>query len=124
MIRMNGSASDSPGCGNHVHTVISFVISDWKQPISRPASAAIENDSNRATSAAASAGTMNNVYEVGSRLEIGAIRMPAAPARTVAMTQFCAAMRLAEMPISAAPRFVLGARPGREPEAGEAVDQP
>ena len=84
--------------------MISLLISDWKQPISRPASAVIQNDSNRPTSAAASAGTMNSVYEVGSRLATGAIRMPAAPASTVAITQFCAAMRLAEMPVSAAPR--------------------
>ncbi len=61
MITMKGTASDSPDCGSHVHTVISLLISDWKQPISRPASAVIQNDSNRPTSAAASAGTMNSV---------------------------------------------------------------
>ena len=104
MITMKGTASDSPDWGSHVQTVISLLISDWKHPISRPASAVIQNDSNRPTRAAASAGTMNSVYEVGSRLATGAIRIPAAPARTVAITQFCAATRLAEMPVSAAPR--------------------
>src|SRR3984885_14365549 len=61
MITMNGTASDRPCCGSHVQTVISLLISDWKQPISRPATAVIQNDSNRPTRAAASAGTMNRV---------------------------------------------------------------
>ena len=104
MMTMNGSASPRPCCGSQVHTVSSFVISDWAQPSARPASAVIQNDSKRPISATASAGTMNSVYEVGSRLAIGAIRMPATPASTVAMIQFCAATRLADMPVRAAPR--------------------
>ena len=114
MMTTNGSASGSPCWGSHVQTVMSLSISDWAQPISRPASAVIQKDSNRPTSAAARAGTMNSEYEVGSRLATGAIRIPATPARTVAITQFWPAMRLAEIPVSAAPRsFSAPARVAR-----------
>jgi hypothetical protein len=61
MMRMNGSASPRPCWGSQVSTVMSFAISDWAQPISRPASAVTQNDWNRPTSAAASAGTTNRV---------------------------------------------------------------
>ena len=61
MITMNGTASDNPFCGSQVQTVISLLISDWAHPINRPANAVIQNDSNRPTSAAANAGTMNSV---------------------------------------------------------------
>ena len=46
---------------------------------------------------------MNSVYDVGSTVETGAIRMPAMPASIVARTQLPAPMRLADRPTSAAP---------------------
>ena len=61
MMTMNGSASGRPCCGSQVQTAMSLTISDWAQPISRPASAVIQNDWNRPISAAASAGTTNSV---------------------------------------------------------------
>ena len=61
MMTTNGSASGRPCCGSQDQTVISFLISDWAQPISRPASAVIQNDWNRPISAAARAGTTNSV---------------------------------------------------------------
>ena len=61
MMTMNGSASDRPCWGSQVHTVMSFSISDWAQPISRPASAVIQNESNRPSRAAARAGTTKRV---------------------------------------------------------------
>ena len=61
MMTTNGSASGSPCWGSQVQTVMSLSISDWAQPISRPASAVIQNDWNRPTSAAARAGTTNRV---------------------------------------------------------------
>ena len=47
---------------------------------------------------------MNSVYDVGSTVETGAIRIPAMPASTVASIQLPAPMRFADSPISAAPR--------------------
>ena len=61
MMTMNGRASPRPCWGSQVQTVMSLVISDWAQPISRPASAVSQNDWNRPTSAAARAGTTNSV---------------------------------------------------------------
>ena len=61
MMTANGRASDSPCCGSQVQTVMSLSISDCAQPSSRPASAVIQNDWNRPTSAAARAGTTNRV---------------------------------------------------------------
>ena len=79
------------------------MISDWSIPIPRPTAAAIANDWKRATSTAASAGTMYSVYAVGSTVEIGAIRMPAAPARMVARIQLPPEVRSADRPITDAP---------------------
>ena len=65
---------------------------------------------------------MNSVYDVGSTVETGAIRIPAMPASIVASIQLPAPMRFAERPIERRAALVLGARPRREPEAREAVD--
>ncbi len=102
-ISRNGSASGSPCCGSQGNTDSSFVISDCSMPSARPAAAATPNDVKRATSATPSAGTMNSVYEVGSTVETGAMRMPAIPASSVASTQLPAPIRSADNPTSAAP---------------------
>ena len=113
-ITRNGRPSGSPCCGSQVNTVRSFVISDWHMPSTSPASAVTANDSKRPTSATPSAGTISSVYEIGSSVESGAIRMPASAASSVAMIQFCVAIRVAEMPIRAAPRlFSAAARVAR-----------
>ena len=57
----------------------------------------------RPSSAAASAGTTSRVVVVGSRPEIGSIRITARPASTDAIAQFTAPSRSGEMPSSSAP---------------------
>ena len=59
---------------------------------------------------------MNSVYDVGSTVETGAIRMPASPASTVAMTQFPRPIRFADRPISAAPCSFSAAAPVARPK--------
>ena len=61
MMTTNGSESGSPCCGSQEKTATSFSISDWAQPISRPATAVTQNDWIRPISAAARAGTTNSV---------------------------------------------------------------
>ena len=61
MMTMNGSASGRPCWGSQVHTVCSLMISDCAMPSASPASAMIQNDWKRPTSATPSAGTMNSV---------------------------------------------------------------
>ena len=99
----NGTPSARPCCGSQVHTVCSLISSDCTMPSSKPARAVIQNELNRPTSAAPSAGTTNSVYEVGSSDEIGVMRMPDRVASSVAIIQLRAAMRVGEMPIRAAP---------------------
>ena len=104
MISTNGSAWGTPCSGSQLQTPSSLVTSDWSIPSASPAAAATPKDWNRATSATPSAGTMNSVYDVGSTVETGAIRIPAMPASIVASIQLPAPMRFADSPIRDAPR--------------------
>ncbi len=73
-----------------------MVTSDCAMPIARPAMTVTENDVIRPRRAAPSAGTMNNVNDVGLRPEMGVMRMPANPASAVATIQFTAPRRVDE----------------------------
>src|SRR5712692_6468679 len=77
-------------------------------PIKRPATTAGTRYWNRPRMAAASAGTMNSVYEIGTSGAIGAMRMPDRPATMALIIQFAAATRSGAMPLRNAP-FSLSA---------------
>lgn len=86
-------------------------------PIARPAETAGPMALKLPTSAAASAGTMNRVYETGMSGTIGAIRMPDSPAIIVDSAQLAYAMRSGDRPVTSAPVSVSAAarvaRPNR-----------
>ncbi len=64
---------------------------DWTIPSSNAPTMVAPNDDNPPRSAAARAGTMNNVYVDGLRTLIGATRIPASAPSTDAATQLVAA---------------------------------
>ena len=85
--------------------------------MARPAAIAGASREKLPTTAAASAGTMNSVYDTGTSGTIGAMRMPESPATTQESAQLTPATRSGESPVSSAPRSVsataLVARPNR-----------
>ena len=86
-------------------------ISLWSMPSASPTAAASATESNRPGSAAASAGTISRLLVVASRRMIGAARISAPPARTVASAQLTMPIGFGEIPSSfAASRFSATAR--------------
>ena len=72
-------------------------------PIARPTRQAIQNEVNRAKSAAVSAGTTWSGSACGSSWTIEAARTPSPPAKNVASSVLASASRFGERPISIAP---------------------
>ena len=72
-------------------------------PIAEPDEQAIQNDVNRANSAAASAGTTRSGSACGSSCVIEAARTPSPPATNVASSVLARASWFGESPISIAP---------------------
>ena len=93
-----------PCCGNQLQLVAASTHRDWPTPMSSPATAATVKDENRATSAAASAGTTARVSVLGLSEVIGAASMPASAASVDAIAQLAASHRTGHHPSSAAAR--------------------
>ena len=73
-------------------------------PITRPASSAIGNDRNPATSAAAVAAISRLVRTCGCRVTIGTMRIAAKPAKAQPSAQFSVATTSGDQPSDAAAR--------------------
>ena len=86
-------------------------------PMSSAAPTAVSRPLKRATNAAAIAGTTSRLVSVAESLTIGAARITASAASTVAITQLPAAIHSVRMPMSNAPRWFSAtarvARPNR-----------
>ena len=93
-----------PCCGNHDQSAAALMHSDWPTPMASPAAAAIGNEENWATRAAARAGTTARVMVLGLSDTIGAASTPASPASSDASAQLAASMRTGRHPWSAAAR--------------------
>ena len=75
----------------------------WRAPTARPTRQAIQNEVNRANSAAVRAGTTWSGSDCGSSCTIEAARTPSPPAKNVASSVFARASWFGDRPSSIAP---------------------
>ena len=123
MITRNGMASGRPCWGSHVHTVISFSISDCTQPISRPAM----RDDPEGFEAADEGGGQGRDDEqrVRGRVEVRdrSDHDPGGARQDCGDHPVLKGDPVGRDPGQRRPAVVLGAGPSGQPEAGIAVDQ-
>ncbi len=105
---ISGSAACQSRSGIQLSSPRRLRISLCSMPMPSPASVVSVNERNPPSRAAARAGMISRLVVPGSRPEIGAMRITAAPASIAAIIQLMAASRSGEWPSSTAP-FSLSA---------------